>query len=32
MTSDEAIALIEAAADPRALFGPDPRRAWTETR
>jgi hypothetical protein len=28
MTGDEAIALIEAAADPRALFGRDPRRAY----
>lgn len=28
MTSDEAITLIEAAADPRALFGRDPRRTY----
>jgi hypothetical protein len=28
MTGDEAITLIEAAADPRALFGRDPRRTY----
>ncbi len=28
MTSNEAVTLIEAATDPRALFGADPRREY----